>query len=112
MQLVKCISRSGLDEFKRSVQLTSAWPCDYTKLARNVNDGSSLIWLFGEQLLSQHIPQLRPTAQPRSPVINTVQPIKCIRGHIHGLDCLAAQDARAVDGIVEAGEVAKDVIVE
>jgi hypothetical protein len=60
--------------------------------------------MFLHRFLFQHVPQLRPTTQPRAPVVDIIQSIKCISGHVHGFYDVAAEDPGAVDSIVQALE--------
>jgi len=65
-----------------------------------------------QRFLRQHIPQLRATTQPHTPVIHTINTIERLGRHIHCFSSIPAQNARAIHRIIQPLERQDHFIVE
>jgi hypothetical protein len=86
-------------------QLTSAWSSDYAELACDVDNGTSLLGVLFKRLLLEHVPQLSTAAEPRASVVDGIQAVEEVHGHVDCFDNVAAEDTGTVDGVVEPLEV-------
>ena len=87
---------------------TGARTCNNAQLARNVHNCASLLRVFLQRLLLQHLCQCSPRDQPRPLVIHPRDPVKRLCGRLRRPERLS-QYSRAVHRIIDSRERPRDL---